>query len=373
MEEKKKILFVLHVPPPVHGSSIVGLSIKNSEIINSAFDCRYINLLISRKIGETGRFNLFKIVRSFSVWLELLINIIKQRPDLCYLALSTTGWAFYKDVLLIGLLRLFGIERIYHLHNKGVSEKESVFPNRLSYRFVFKNAAVVLLSNHLYKDVMKFVPISNVYICPNGIPDVSVFKDRISDKKNEVPQIVFLSNLIKSKGVYDLLDACKVMQDKGLKFKCKYIGAESDISAAQFNKKVTELGLENTVEYVGKKYGEEKNLSLLESDIFAFPTFYHNECFPLVILEAMSASLPVVSTYEGGIPDIVDEGVTGYLVAQRDVKELAEKLGTLIVDEKVRRKMGEAARSKFVSEFKQEIFESRLKNILNEFLLKKQL
>lgn len=369
MEEKKKILFVLHVPPPVHGSSIVGLSIKNSEIINSAFDCRYINLLVSRKIGETGKFNMFKIFRSFSVWLELLKSIINQTPDLCYLALSTTGWAFYKDVLLIGLLRLFGIKRIYHLHNKGVSEKESVFPNRLLYHFVFKDAAVILLSNHLYKDIMKFVPLSNVYICPNGIPDVSLFDAKISDKTAEVPVITFLSNLIESKGVYDLLDACKIIQNKGLDFQCKYIGAESDISAEKFNKRVTELGLEQNVKYVGKKYGEEKNVSLMESDIFAFPTFYHNECFPLVLLEAMSANLPIVSTYEGGIPDIVDEGITGYLVAQRDVRELAEKLETLIVNEKLRKKMGEAARNKFVNDFKLEMFEARLKNILDEFLL----
>ncbi len=371
MKEKKKILFVLHVPPPVHGSSIVGLSIKESELINSTFDCRYINLLVSRKINETGKFNVFKIFRSLVVWFELLRNIIEDQPELCYLALSTTGWAFYKDVLLIGLLRIFRIKRVYHLHNKGVSEKESVFINRILYRFVFKDAAVILLSNHLYKDIMKFVPLSNVYICPNGIPDVNVFENKILDKTNKAPQITFLSNLIESKGVYDLLEACKIIQDKGVEFQCKFIGAESDINIGQFNDKVSKLGIEKSVEYAGKKYGDEKNIALLESDIFAFPTYYHNECFPLVLLEAMSANLPVVSTYEGGIPDIIDEGVTGYVVAQRDTKALAEKLEILILDAELRTKMGQAGRTKYVNEFRLERFESRLKDILNEFLLKK--
>ena len=48
MSEKKNILFLLHVPPPVHGSSMVGKAIADSELINSTFRCRYLNLLMSR-------------------------------------------------------------------------------------------------------------------------------------------------------------------------------------------------------------------------------------------------------------------------------------------------------------------------------------
>jgi glycosyltransferase involved in cell wall biosynthesis len=53
-----------------------------------------------------------------------------------------------------------------------------------------------------------------------------------------------------------------------------------------------------------------------KSHIFVFPTFYYYECFPLVLLEAMQHALPVISTDEGGIPDIAETGITGYIVAK---------------------------------------------------------
>ena len=73
---------------------------------------------------------------------------------------------------------------------------------------------------------------------------------------------------------------------------------------------------------MGRKYEKEKEETFAKADIFAFPTYYNNECFPLVLLEAMQHSLPVVSTFEGGIPDIVDEGEAGFLVAQKNAEKL---------------------------------------------------
>lgn len=370
MNNKKKILFMLHIPPPVHGSSIVGLSIKNSKLINRSFDCSYVNLLVSRKINETGKFKAFKIIRFLCVWFELFIHIIRNRPDICYLALSTKGLSFYKDVFLVALLRIFRIKRIYHLHNKGVSQYEANLIDNLFYHFVFNNAAVIILSNKLYPDIRKYVSISNIYVCPNGVPDSFYNSKDEKIQRRAVPRILFLSNLIESKGVYDLLDACKILHNKGIDFNCNFIGAESDINVAQFNGRVKQNGLFGKVNYLGEKFGEEKNELLLNSDIFAFPTYYHNECFPLVLLEAMSANLPVISTSEGGIPDIIDDGVTGFIVPQRNVNELAEKLKILILDAQLQQTMGKAGREKFENKFMLEKFEHTLDDILNDFLLR---
>src|ERR1035437_4542302 len=100
---KNNILFILHFPPPVHGSSMIGQSIKNSKIINDTFDCRYINLLVSRTINETGKPSSLKVMRFMRVWFKVLAEIIKKKPDVCYLALTAKGAAFYKDVLLVAL------------------------------------------------------------------------------------------------------------------------------------------------------------------------------------------------------------------------------------------------------------------------------
>jgi|SRR5690554_631972 len=94
----------------------------------------------------------------------------------------------------------------------------------------------------------------------------------------------------------------------------------------------------------------------------------HNETFGLVNLEAMQFCLPVVSSFEGGIPDVVEDGVTGYLVPQKNVELLASKLEDLILDSSLRIRMGRAGRQKYLNEFTLERFETRLKQILDDIL-----
>jgi len=364
MNKMKKILFILHVPPPVHGSSMVGQSIKKSKLINESFDCSFINLLVSRSINDTGRWSFIKALRFIGIWVNLLVKIIKKKPTVCYLALSTTGLSFYKDVLLVFWLRLFHVKRVYHLHNKGVSKRQTNKLIRLLYQFVFKGADVILLSDYLYKDVETFVPLSKVHICPNGIEDnFSNLKPHSYSSLNPA-KILFLSNLIKSKGVTVLLDACVILQKNGIDFECNFVGAEGDINAIVFDKKVKQHGIEKRVKYLGRKFGQDKQAVLADTDIFAFPTYYSNECFPLVLLEAMSAGIVVVSTFEGGIPDIIEDGITGFLVPQRDAEIMAEKLELLITNPTLREQMGMAGRRKFENEFTLEIFEHNLERIL---------
>ena len=367
----KKILFILHVPPPVHGSSIVGEQIKNSDIINDSLDCDYINLLVSRTLTETGKSSYLKIFRFLIIWFKLLIKIIIKKPELCYIALTVSGSAFYKDVLLVVILRLFRIKRIYHLHNKGISNFQHKTNYKKLYPFVFDDADVILLSKRLYKDIETFVPESRIHICPNGIPDItSGTIYRIPSTFNSV-KILFLSNLIDSKGIFILLDACMILMQRGIEFECDFIGAEGDLSVDKFNKRVLQNGLKKHVSYLGKKYGKDKQDSFIDADIFAFPTYYHNECFPLVLLEAMQFSLPIVSTFEGGIPDIVEDGVTGYLVPQRDVEALANKLEALINNSELRIMMGKAGRQKYEKEFTLDKFENCLEDTLRQVVERK--
>lgn len=111
---------------------------------------------------------------------------------------------------------------------------------------------------------------------------------------------------------------------------------------------------------------------LLKSKVFEnppvlplFSTFYHNECFPLVLLEAMEHGLPCISTTEGGIPGIVDDGKTGFLVPKHDVAVLADKILLLLNDSGLRSNMGKVGREKFEKEFTLEVFEKRMVEILS--------
>ena len=177
--------------------------------------------------------------------------------------------------------------------------------------------------------------------------------------------LLFLSNLIPSKGVYVLLDACRILKDKGLDFQCNFVGGETkEIDRARFEAEVQRRGLEGMVRYEGPKYGEEKEEYWRSSDVFVFPTYYFNECFPLVILEAMQHGLPVVSTTEGAVPDMVADGVNGFVCERKDVSGLVGALERLITDAALRMRMGEVGRKRYEEEFTLERFEERFAECL---------
>src|SRR5690606_7765187 len=104
--------------------------------------------------------------------------------NLCYMTLNAKGAGFYKDVLVVILLKLANNNIIYHFHNKGVSENSNGFWKRTLYRFVFKNTKSILLSPHLYPDIEHFVKRNDVFYCPNGIPKEV---NSVTDKKSNNP------------------------------------------------------------------------------------------------------------------------------------------------------------------------------------------
>ena len=188
-----------------------------------------------------------------------------------------------------------------------------------------------------------------------------------SSLEPSVPRLLFLSNLIESKGIYVLLEACRMLKEEGVAFHCDYVGGESKlISGEAFRKAIAERGLTDCVTYHGPQYGAAKDRFFREADIFVFPTFYDNECFPLVLVEAMQYGLPVISTMEGGISDIVTDGVNGFVCPQRDVQALAEALRKLIAEPQMRVAMGQRGYELYRERMTLEVFEGNFTEILLE-------
>ncbi len=106
--------------------------------------------------------------------------------------------------------------------------------------------------------------------------------------------------------------------------------------------------------------------ALHKADVLVHPT--REDCFPLVILEAMAAGLPVISTREGGIPDEVEDGMTGILCEKRDPAALADALKHLMEDAALRERMGRAGRERYERLFSASRFERRLTEILQSYV-----
>lgn len=118
--------------------------------------------------------------------------------------------------------------------------------------------------------------------------------------------------------------------------------------------------------YHGRKYGDEKRDFFENADVFVFPTFYHNECFPLVLLEAMEFKLPLITTNEGGITDIVNDSVNGFVCRKQDAKSLSDSIACLLDNKELRVKMGENGYKKFKKQFTLQAFEDNMRRILRE-------
>lgn len=369
---KQKILFIMHMPPPVHGAAMVGQYIHDSKLINEKFEGHYINLTTAKNLQDIGKVGFRKFVDFVKLLRRIRKSLKTINPELVYVTPNACGGAFYKDYIVVQMIKRMGYQVVVHYHNKGVATHQDKWFDDALYKRFFKDIKVILLSECLYNDVKKYVKRDDVFVCGNGIPSAAIesFVSAPIDAaspEDKIPHILFLSNLLISKGVVVLLDSLKVLKEKGCRFVCDFVGGETvEMDAAMFQAEVAKRELEGMVVYHGRKYGNDKEAFLNAADMFVFPTFYHNECFPLVLLEAMQHHLPCVSTTEGGIPGIIDDGKTGFLVPKHDAETLAEKIQTLLSDADLRQRMGEAGREMFEKEFTLEVFEKRMAEILRE-------
>ena len=368
--DKRKILFITPLPPPVHGSSMVCQSIKESSVLNETFEMDFVNLSTSRKMEEIDKrsWALYarKAVRFIGAYAKTCWLLASHRYDLCYLAITCHGVGFLKDAPFVLLCKLFGRKVVIHQHNKGMAKDVDRPIYRWLLPMVYRHTKVILLSWRLYVDIEKVVKREQVMICPNGIPDTNCSKTSV-ERHNDVSHILFLSNLIVSKGVLVLLDALKILKERGYRFVCNFVGGETkELNGRRFIQEIETRGLEGIAVYHGRKYGKDKEEFLQMADMLVFPTYYFNECFPLVLLEAMMYGLPVISTDEGGIRDEVKDGKNGFVVKPQDAVALADAIQRLLDDKDARQTMGAEGRRMFKEQFTMECFENNIKGILND-------
>jgi glycosyltransferase involved in cell wall biosynthesis len=167
---------------------------------------------------------------------------------------------------------------------------------------------------------------------------------RRADFSSTSPTIIAVGRLIDKKGFADLIQACRLLVERGKSFRCQIFG-EGPLEE-RLRRQIEELKLQNCVELPGPKPQHEIKKYLSAGTVFVLPSVIDPEGgrdnLPTVVMEAMATGLPVVSTGIGGIPEMVIDNETGFLVSAGDAGGLADAIDRVIIDLALAKKLGQA-------------------------------
>ncbi len=203
----------------------------------------------------------------------------------------------------------------------------------------------------------------------NGVDIERLNPDGRQDRKPN--HILAVGRLVPKKGFGNLLDACRLLKDRGISFHCLIAGDGHE--AEQLHRRQQELDLVNEVEFLGPKRQNEIIKLMHKSTILCLPCTIdadgNRDALPTVILEAMACGLPVVSTNLSGIPEMIDSGIDGSLVEPDDPVSLSDQLARLLSSEKLRKKLADGGLKKVASKFN---LKTNVGSLLNLYLEKNE-
>jgi len=292
---------------------------------------RFKIIYLSTTVDGNKIIKLFFYIKSLVVFINRLIFDRKVR--IVHICSSSEG-SFYRKAIILLIAKIFKKKAIFHIHG-------SRFYNRVHSlrRFCMKKAldaadSILVLSKKWVFALKQLTDNKNIKMIPNAI-DASDFKSIDTKKENFQPNILAVGRLSKQKGTYDILDIIPLVVKEIPEAKF-YFAGDGDVE------KVKELcarkGIEKNVILLGWLDRNKLLDALKNASIFLLPSY--QECFPISILEAMAAGLPVISTNVGGIPEIIKNSVNGFLIEPGQTQELYKKVMQLLNNGKLCKNMG---------------------------------
>lgn len=212
---------------------------------------------------------------------------------------------------------------------------------------LFDNAAaIVTVSDYAASFLRNQFPeaAAKIHRVYNGL-DLARFHP--TDFGTGIPAIISIGRLIEKKGFCDLISACGLLKPRGRKFVCEIIG-EGPLEAVLRSQIVRE-GLESYVRLTGPRTQSQIALQLAQATIFALPCIREEgggmDNLPTVIMEAMAAGLPIISTSLAGVPEMVEHTFNGIIVPEHDPEAIHRALEYLITNPEKARRYGDRGRA----------------------------
>lgn len=361
-----RLLIIGQTPPP-----FVGQMLSIESLTRAHFDDIFVfhtRMNYSKTTGEIGKVRLGKLLHLLRVILESSYKILRHRIDVIYYPPGADTVPILRDMITLLALRRFNRKLILVFHASGLCETVAKWKGfRLwlfKKAFLFPDAAIQKSS--LNPPDGEFVKARAIYTVPNGWAD-HFEAYRQSKAANFAPVILSVGLVREDKGAGILVEAARLLKARGRKFQVRFVGEfTSEEYRQQLLSRVKALGLEAEIEFCGRQVDDEKWMLYRNADIFCFPTFYPAESFGNVLVEAMMFELPVVATRWRAIPEIVEDGATGFLTEIKDANAVADRLEKLIQDKVLRITMGRKGREQYLAKFTLKKYLYRTRDVVVE-------
>ncbi len=329
MTAKKKKLTVAMIVPQADVQGGIAAVVNGYRGSRLEKDC-CIEYIESYRDGSA----MDKLRKGLKAYAQFRALLRRHRPDVVHIH-SSFGPSFYRKMPFILMSKRAGIPVVNHIHGAefGPFYAEACAPKRWLVRRIYgKCDHFLVLSKEWAARIGQIVPRERITILENySIQAV----EAPTKESGSSRQILFLGEIGRRKGGYDMPEILRLVREKVPDVHLVIAGA-GDIEGV--GKLLEEKGCREAAGFPGWLRGKEKDRALRESAVFLLPSY--DEGMPMSVLDAMGYALPVVSTNVGGIPQLVKEGVNGYLCTPGDTGDMAEALIRLLTDEEKRRQAG---------------------------------
>jgi len=333
----------------------MGPSVATGIILNSKlkdeFDLIHLDTSDHRSLTTLSAIDFWNVYLALKHYCVLIYLIISRWPAIVYIPISQTTVGYLRDSVFILIAKFFRRKVICHLRGGNFAnwlDSASSVTRWFVRRVHSLVDGQIVLGETLRSLFSGIVPDQRIFVIPNARDFQNI--DSQSRSKKRI-QILYLSTFERTKGVLEAIHAVPLVSSARDNIEFVLAGSwhRPDVREEIESYIADHPSLPITL--LVPIHGQKKYEILNNSDIFMFPTYYPPEGHPWVIVEAMAAGLPIISTDQGAITESVVDGVNGFIVEKRNAKAIAEKIITLVDDTDLRHKMGQASREFYEKKF----------------------
>lgn len=318
--------------------------------------------------GGMNLLNLAYFLKHLATW---IVGLCRSRPDIAHYAI-TSHWNMEKSLFLLWLAKLSGAKTVGHLHGGGFLDFWRTLPARRkgwALRELRKLDGFVTLSEGWRTAVIREIGIAaeKVHVVHNPIdPEFECRVLSLAPGRGGVNVLCF-GVMDRMKGVLDVLEAAATMP-AGCPMNFQLVGPEREPGImAEVEKRIIDRNLQERVTVLGPVFGERKYELFRDAAILLLPSYIEN--FPVSVIEAAAAGLPVVVTRVGAIPEFFENEVSALFVDLGNVAQITRAVSRLLESDGLRMRLGDNARTVFTRSLTRERVMDQMEKVYHAVML----